>query len=699
MGKMRKLLSKLEKNINSALEMTEVGIWEYDIKKDVAYWTDQMYSIFGIDKTTELTIKNMFEKIHLEDYEYAQNVYKQAIRTGKPYIGIFRILREDGSIRYLKNHAEVTLDENREAVSIFGITVDITEQTVLGTKISENDIQIKEVSEFLEVGIWAADKINDKMLFCSKGVETISGYPVSDFMTNKLLWIEVIHPDDKKKYRLRQRKLRAGKTPLCFYRIIRKDGEIRWVQDQTIPTLDSHNRLIRLDGALTDITEQKKSEERLTYLAKHDYLTKLPNRRMFEEELRDLTKGIEERGLEIKFAVLFLDLDDFKRINDAFGHHAGDEILKGTALRIKQSIGKNVVAARMGGDEFALLFKDVGHESELRALAKNLINKISDPFFIEGYELYVTVSIGVVLYPDGTSELKKIVEKSDMALYRAKELGKNHFSFYNISMEKEYKRLYMLEQELRKAIKMGKLTIHYQPKVDLHLSKVIGVEALLRWHHEKLGMISPAEFIPMAEENGLIFEVTDWTFKTVCEQIKEWESKGIPVVPVSINISPKRFLQNNWFDIFVNIIEETDVNPKLLELEITESALIENDKAFFSYISKLKEIGMKISLDDFGTGYSSPVYLKNYLIDTIKIDQLFIREILEKNAPIIKYIIDLAHQLKMNVIAEGVETEEQLHFLKENGCNQIQGYIFCKPVPAHEVVKVLLGEGEAYREC
>lgn len=693
------LLSNLEKNINCALEMTEVGIWEYNIKRDVSYWTDKMYDIFGMEKGTELTLENMFKRIHIDDYESVQEEYRKVVQTGESYVVVFRIISEDGSVRYLKNHAEVNWDKNNEAESILGITVDITEQTNLRTKISENDIQIKEVSEYLEVGIWAADKLNDKMLFCSKGVETISGYSVSDFMTNKLLWIEVIHPDDKKKYRLRQQKLRAGETPLCFYRIIRKDGEIRWVQDQTIPTLNAHNRLIRLDGALTDITEQKKTEEQLAYLAKHDYLTKLPNRRMFEEELRNLTDKIVEQGLITKFAVLFLDLDDFKRINDAFGHHTGDEILKGAAVRIKQSIGEDVVAARMGGDEFALLFKGVGDASELRATARSLIKRISEPFFIEGYELYVTVSIGVVLYPDGTSELKKIVEKSDMALYRAKELGKNHFSFYIVSMEKEYKRLYMLEQELRKAIKMGNLSLHYQPKVDVYLKKVTGIEALLRWRHKELGMVSPAEFIPMAEENGLIFEITDWTFRTVCEQIKEWESKGIPVVPVSINISPKRFLQNNWFDTFISIMEETDTNPKMLELEITESALIENDKTLFSLISKLKDLGMKISLDDFGTGYSSPLYLKEYLIDTIKIDQVFIREILEKNAPIIKYIIDLAHQLRMNVVAEGVETKEQLHFLKENGCNQIQGYIFCKPIPADEVTKVLLGEGGDYGEC
>lgn len=693
------LLSKLEKNINHALEMTEVGIWEYNIKRDVAYWTDKMYDIFEMDKRTELTLENMLKPIHKDDNEKVLEKLQKVVQTKESYVAIFRIISENGTVRYLKNYAEVTLDKDKETESILGITVDITEQTNMRTKISENDVHIKEVSEYLEVGIWAADKVNDKMLFCSKGIERISGYPVGDFMTSKLVWIDVIHPDDKKKYRLRQQKLRVGETPLCIYRIIRKDGGIRWVQDQTIPTLDSHNRLIRLDGALTDITEQKKTEEQLAYLAKHDYLTKLPNRRKFEEELRNLTKRIIEQGLETKFAVLFLDLDDFKRINDAFGHHTGDEILKEATVRIKQCIEKDVVAARMGGDEFALLFKNVGEASELRSTARNLIKRISEPFFIEGYELYVTVSIGIVLYPDGTSELKKIVEKSDMALYRAKELGKNHFSFYNISIEKEYKRLYMLEQELRKAIKMGNLRLHYQPKVDVYLKKVTGVEALLRWRHKELGMVSPAEFIPMAEENGLIFEITDWTFRTVCEQIKEWEREGIPVVPVSINISPKRFLQNNWFDTFVSIMEETDTNPNMLELEITENALIKNDKLFFSNISKLKDLGMKISLDDFGTGYSSPLYLKELLIDTIKIDQVFIREILEKNAPIIKYIIDLAHQLRMNVVAEGVETDEQLTFLKENGCNQIQGYIFCKPIPADEVTKVLLGEGGAYSEC
>ncbi|WP_368077925.1 putative bifunctional diguanylate cyclase/phosphodiesterase [Bacillus sp. NTK074B] len=314
-----------------------------------------------------------------------------------------------------------------------------------------------------------------------------------------------------------------------------------------------------------------------------------------------------------------------------------------------------------------------------------------EPFFINGYELYVTASIGMTLYPIDGEDPETLMARADTALYRAKEMGKNNFQIYTPSMNIESFKVFQLEKDLRKAIKKDELLLHYQPKVDGRTGRLIGAEALIRWQHPEWGLISPHEFIPIAEENGLIIPITDWVIQTVCEKLREWESLQVPLIPISINMSPKRFLRNDWVETILNIIKETGVSPSLLDLEITESVLIQNEETFISSIERLKEIGIRFSLDDFGTGFSSLLYLKKFNVDTVKIDRSFIRDYLnESDAEITKSIIRMAHGLRLTVVAEGVETKEQRMFLIEQECDMIQGYLFSKPVPPEDFQGFLL---------
>lgn len=476
------------------------------------------------------------------------------------------------------------------------------------------------------------------------------------------------------------------------YRIIHKNGQIKWIQDETIPVFDINGTLFRLDGIVTDMTAQKKVEEKITYFVNHDYLTNLPNKRMFDEQLYSLIETLKAEQSDEQFAVMFLDLDGFKRINDIFGQPTGDKLLRLVASRLQLCISdpEHDVVARMGGDEFSFIIRNVSSIDQLTDIANRVLAIFEETFFIDELELFITTSIGLAYFNKSTDDSTILIKKADIALQNAKLTGKNNFKIYDESMEKEYLKFYNLERDLRRAIKKKEFLLHYQPKVNTKTGEIVGAEALIRWQHYQKGMISPGEFIPVAEKSAFIFDITDWTFRKACEQLKMWEQMGLPLVPVSVNISPRRFLKSNLVEVFLKIIQETGVNPEMLELEITETAIIENAEVFENCLKELKKYGIRISLDDFGSGYSSLLYLNKFMIDTVKIDQQFIKcYMTDNNSPLAKYTINLAHELNLNVVAEGVETKAQLDFLRHHNCDQIQGYLFSKPVPAEKFAKLL----------
>lgn len=444
--------------------------------------------------------------------------------------------------------------------------------------------------------------------------------------------------------------------------------------------------------AANDITEQKRIKDCNEYLTNYDQLTDLPKRKFFEEELAKAL--LIAQVLQQKVVVMLFDLDRFKLINDSLGVAIGDQLLKQFAERLRKCKKDHWLFARLGDDEFALFISNMSGFGA-HQIAQEIMECTKAPFYFDKYELFITASIGISEFPQDGEDVHTLMQYADIALTRAKELGKNQFQYYVNKMDIAAFKSFSLKNDLHKALLLREFEVYYQPKIDLGTNQIIGAEALLRWNHPEWGMVSPSEFISIAEKTGLIHSIGDWVLHTVCEQIKSWQQADLSPVPVAVNISPKQFLQKNFISSFMEIFHAAGIELSLIEVEITETSVIENKELMMEAINQFREFGIKVALDDFGTGYSSLSYLNQFQIDSIKIDRSFIHGIgLDpQNEVIVKGIIQLVKNLNLNIIAEGVETEEQLLFLRDHQCHQIQGYLYSKPVPGNDF-KQLLKQGK-----
>jgi diguanylate cyclase (GGDEF)-like protein/PAS domain S-box-containing protein len=473
-----------------------------------------------------------------------------------------------------------------------------------------------------------------------------------------------------------------------------RDFEFKFVNTEGIqyyfslsgePMFDEEETVKGYRGISKDITDKKNITDRIEYLATHDNLTKLPNRVMFSELLSSATK-LAARYKDRAFAVLFIDLDRFKLVNDTYGHHIGDALLVRVAERLKVPLRNSDVVARLGGDEFVILLHELVEKDQISRIANSLLKSFIEPIIVDDRECRVTISIGISVYGTDAIDEETLMKHADVAMYVAKDKGKNNFQFYSRSIHLRTKARIDLEVNLGSALKKNELYLFYQPKLDIHTGKIAGAEALLRWKNPQLGKISPADFIPVAEENGLIIPIGEWVFINGCQQSRAWYDLSSDPFCLSINLSARQFNDPNLIETIKKTLKLHQLAPHQLELEITESTVINNPRHAINILNELKQIGLKISLDDFGTGYSSLGQLKHYPIDTLKIDRSFIKEIPFDNddKALTKAIITMGKTLGMTVVAEGVETVEQLDFLHEHGCDQIQGFYFQKPLPANE---------------
>jgi diguanylate cyclase len=444
------------------------------------------------------------------------------------------------------------------------------------------------------------------------------------------------------------------------------------------------------------------SEQRLHHMAYFDSLTELPNRTFFQEHLKIMIAFAQRHHQ--KLGVLFLDIDGFKRINDSLGHHFGDLVLQETSNRLRKCLrasdalirvgnttSDGISLARLGGDEFTVLLSSIERNEDAATVAERIRKSLAEPFILADQEIYTTTSVGISIYPvDGETELD-LIKNADLAMYYAKRAGGNSYRYFSVNMTEAAKRRLILENHLHKAIERNEFELHYQPQFDLITGSYSGVEALLRWNCQELGRISPAEFIPLAEENGLIIRIGEWVLRTACLQAKNWHNQGIRLSRIAVNVSGKQLLHKGFPSLVAKILAESGLKPNTLELEVTESALIFEENILMEALKSLKKIGIQLSIDDFGTGYSSLSRLMNFPIDCLKIDQSFIRD-LEQNtakAAIVVAIIKMAEGMNMKVIAEGVETNDQLDFIKNNQCKEAQGYFLCKPLPSTQVEEFL----------
>lgn len=439
-----------------------------------------------------------------------------------------------------------------------------------------------------------------------------------------------------------------------------------------------------------DRTDAKRiAEERIHFLATHDALTGIPNRSMFNTVLSDAHQRAHKTGGR-KFAVLFIDLDRFKLINDSLGHAAGDQLLIEASKRMRANIRGEDVLARLGGDEFIILIDCAAGKDEAAAIAQRLLEALASPFPLNGHECRISCSIGIAIYPDDAAAPEELVSRADTAMYVAKTGGKNAYRFYSTELQSQSLKQLVLEADLRRAMKDDELFLHYQPKVN-SAGQIVGVEALLRWNHPQDGMIAPGTFIPMAEESGLIISIGKWVLETACRQSVMWQSLGLPAISMAVNLSPKQFTDDKLLEFLDNVLNETALAPELLQLEVTESMVMQNVAHATSIMKAINRRGVRLAIDDFGTGYSSMSLVKSFPIDTIKIDRCFVEGISEsaQDRAISAAIITLGQALGLTVVAEGVETAEQARILKNFKCQEYQGFLFSRPVSGEEIARLL----------
>lgn len=576
----------------------------------------------------------------------------------------------------------------KKVAGIFGFAKDITDIRNSAFELAQSELKFSSIVEQAFIGVYIMEQ-NGQLSYGNQKIYEILGLE----FTRDLNLLEYIHPEDLPNQKLFFDSLKNEEKGVNHsFRMIKRDG--------TVIDVEAHSQKVYLEnarptviGAIQDVTERKRVEDLNKYLAYHDSLTDLPNSRLLNEKINQ--QLMISKKLRQKFAVMILDLDRFKYINDTLGHRIGNKLLKQVSERLQNCLGEYDVLARLGGDEFYVLLPNILHIDEVIKLAETMIKSLEEAFHIDKYELFITVSIGISIYPNDGEDYETLVKHADSALYKAKDRGKNTYQIFNSSMNAEAYKIFTLESDLRKALELKQLELYYQPKVCAISQQIVGAEALIRWNHPEWGMVSPDEFIPLAEETGLIHEMGKWIKETACSQNKAWQNAGLPTIPISINLSAFRFLEKDLISNITEILGKTNLDPEYIEFEITESSLLKNEEVVLSVLDELRKLRIRVSLDDFGTGYSSLSYLKKFRgrIDTLKIDRSFIQDLSQADPNdenfITKSIIELAQHLHMEVVAEGVETVEQLDVLKEYNCNIIQGYLFSKPVSAEEFAALL----------
>jgi len=567
--------------------------------------------------------------------------------------------------------------------------------------LKEGEARLAKAQHMARLGHWDWHIREDRWHF-SEEVCRIFGFVPGQRPANREALLKLIDPEDRDQViHLFGAALRGEEKFEIEYKLILANGTTRIVTEQAEVKFDKQGQPEYAEGTVQDFTERRQAEARVRYLAYYDGLTGLPNRQMFSEQVPRALR--HARRTQEPVALLFLDLDNFKSINDSLGHSSGDEVLRQVADRLSTCVrsgdlvsrpgkgGPKLDVFRFGGDEFTLLLVDLQHEHEASLVARRIMSSLAEAYVVQGRELFATVSIGIAVSPSDGDDPKTLLRNADSAMYHAKLKGRNTFEFYTESLTQISLERMNMESKLRHAIENGDFYLSFQPKVDARSGHLTGAEALLRWNPTGLGPVSPARFIPLAEETGLIVPLGDWVLREACRQMQAWEAVGLPPVTVAVNVSARQFQRCDLFRSVSELLDETGLRPECLEFELTESTIMADLQRAKLILQQLSELGVRLSIDDFGTGYSSLSQLRWLPLDALKIDQSFVRGIAgnQGDPALTAAIIAMGHSLGVRVIAEGVETEAQLAFLKEHGCDDVQGFLFSPAVPAPEFAQFL----------
>ncbi len=543
-------------------------------------------------------------------------------------------------------------------------------------------------------GVLAACGVDRRVIYVNPAFERLTGLAAREFLGQKAP--DVLPGLGDEAHASLHAALEEGRETAALIRGTRPDGRPYCAEVAIVPVRDESGVATHVVVAATDVTEQRASEEFLGYLAYNDPLTRLPNRRLFHDRLTQALAYARRNARQV--AVMFLDLDNFKLINDTLRHHTGDQVLRLVATRLMDALRKSDTAARLGGDEFAIVLPDLDGAESASSVANKILEEMASPFPLEGRELYVGASIGLALYPGDGNDVETLLANADTAMYHAKARGRNNYQFFSAELNAIAAARVGLESALRRGLDRNEFRLYYQPQLDMHTGRVTGLEALLRWQHPELGLMPPAHFIPLAEETGLIVPIGDWVLRTACRQASAWRDDGFGNLAVTVNLSSRQFRRQGVVESVRLALEEAKLDAGCLELEITESVMMEHADAALVALDALRALGCRIAMDDFGTGYSSLSQLSRFPVDNLKIDRSFVQQLSRerrdtRSEGIVMAIIALARSAKMKVTAEGVENDAQLAFLRSHRCDRMQGFHFSPPVPGEDVPSLLAWRG------
>lgn len=691
----RELLSQVEakvlveQRLHESHKATQLGSWEWKIEEDAVWYSQSLVAILGLEEGHQVvSLQDLFKQVHSADKKELLQKLQGDWQKETTISADFRISK-DGVINHIRLMANVEKLKSG-SLRLIGTCQDISDRKDIEALLQKLSSAITASGS----GVIITDVIGTVEYVNPKFTET-TGFALQELQgsTSVMLSRECL-PEDK--YDSMWQDILAGKSWRGDLQNIRKDGSSYWSIVSISPINNEYNELTHFVVVSEDVSELKDAHAKMEQLALYDELTELPNRRLF---FRELDRLFHSEVMRAPAVVMLLDLDNFKTVNDTQGHPVGDKLLIEVASRLELNVTGDGLAARLGGDEFAVLINPVKDVKQVDRIAQHILEMIAQPYIINDNEIQISTSIGLALLPRDGNTPDTIMKHADLAMYQAKEMGRNQYRQFTEQLNEQLQRYIRFSREMPEALIKGDFELNFQPKMDLLSQRIIGVEGLVRWHHPELGTISPVDFIPVAEDTGFIVPLGNWVFAEACRKMKELRNLGHGEISCAINISLRQFRDPSLLGVIAKSMKDNGISPHMLEVEITESLLMEDvDKAILT-LREIQRLGISVAIDDFGTGYSSFSYLKNLPIDVLKVDRCFIKDIplSREDMKITSAIISMAHSLKLKVVAEGIETEQQKQFLIEQQCDIGQGYLFGKPVPLL-ALKTLLDQETATQE-